>query len=83
MGYVINNLMDGEEFVYQTKLHWFIYLPAIGYFVIFIISLIFYFGSAIFIGMFVSEASDSQGTGIDAIYNAVVVVIMAISFILS
>ena len=39
MGYIDDNLMQGENVIYRTKLHWAIFLWPIIWFVVFIISL--------------------------------------------
>jgi uncharacterized membrane protein YdbT with pleckstrin-like domain len=39
MGYIDKNLMDGEQIVYRTKLHWIVYLWPIILFVLFPIAL--------------------------------------------
>ena len=48
MGYVDNNLMSGEQVVYQAKIHWFIFVPGLVLF---------------FVGIFLCGVDKEGGVG--------------------
>jgi len=49
MGYINNNLLPGESIVYQAKLHWIIYVPAIVFAILGIVCLILFGGADLYI----------------------------------